>query len=89
MSLAQQLAAAKARHPGMVILFRDREGYRALDEDAELLNSLLGHAEAQRVGFADGSQQHTSVVIQPQRLERAIVALIRAGRRVAVCEQVE
>jgi DNA mismatch repair protein MutS len=84
--MIEQLAAAKARHPGMVILFWEGNGYRALDEDAELLNAFLGHAEAQRAGFTDGSGRHTSVLIRPERLERMVAALVRAGRRVAVCQ---
>ena len=73
---------AKARHPGMLLLFRVGGEYLAFDEDA----ATCAHLMRLPCDSRDGSQVAT---IQEESLQSALRVLLQAGRRVAVCEQVD
>src|SRR5436190_690066 len=81
--MMQQYQDAKARHPGMILLFRMGDFYETFNEDAELLSRVLGLTLTSRdktVPMA-GFPHHS--------LEAHLRKLLRAGHRVAVCDQVE
>ena len=81
--MMQQYRAAKERHPGMLLLFRMGDFYELLDADAETGARVLGLALTSRdktVPMA-GFPHH--------QLESYLQKLLRAGFRVAVCDQVE
>jgi hypothetical protein len=81
--MLQQYQDAKERHPGMLLLFRVGDFYELFGEDAETASKLLGLTLTARdktmtmAGFP-----HHSLEIHLQRL-------LKAGHRVALCEQVE
>ena len=85
--LMQQWRDAKARHPDALIFFRVGDFYEMFCEDAEEGARLLGLTLTSRNngGAANVPLAGVPVRARDEYLER----LIRLGRRVAVCEQVE
>jgi DNA mismatch repair protein MutS len=81
--MMQQYREAKERHPGMILLFRMGDFYETFNEDAEVAARVLGLTLTSRdktVPMA-GFPHHA--------LENHLRKLLRAGHRVAVCDQVE
>src|SRR6516165_9244394 len=81
--MMQQYQDARARHPGMVLLFRMGDFYETFEADALLLSQVLGLTLTSRdktVPMA-GFPHHS--------LENHLKKLLQAGHRVAVCDQVE
>ena len=81
--MMQQYHDAKAQHPGMIVLFRNGDFYELFEDDAELGSRVLGITLTKR----DGSIPMAGVPVH--KLEHYLAILIRAGHRVAVCEQME
>lgn len=81
--MMQQYRAAKAAHPGMLVLFRNGDFYELFEDDAEFGHRILGLTLTRRdkeIPMA-GFPQH--------KLEHYLGILLKAGHRVAVCEQME
>jgi DNA mismatch repair protein MutS len=81
--MMQQFRDAKAAHPGMIVLFRNGDFYEFFEADAELGHRVLGLTLTKRdkeIPMA-GFPQH--------KLEHYLGLLLKAGHRVAVCEQME
>jgi DNA mismatch repair protein MutS len=81
--MMQQYQDARARHPGMVLLFRMGDFYETFEADALLLSQVLGLTLTSRdktVPMA-GFPHHS--------LENHLKKLLQAGHRVAICDQVE
>jgi DNA mismatch repair protein MutS len=81
--MMQQYQEAKARHPGMLLLFRMGDFYELFDADAEVAARLLGLTLTSRdktVPMA-GFPHHA--------LENHLRKLLHSGQRVAICDQVE
>ena len=85
--LMQQWREAKSRHPDALIFFRVGDFYEMFCEDAEEGARLLGLTLTSRNngGAANVPLAGVPVRARDEYLER----LVRLGRRVAVCEQVE
>lgn len=81
--MMQQYRDAKARHPGMVLLFRMGDFFETFEEDAELVSRVLGLTLTSR----DGSIKMAGVPVKS--VEVYLRKLLQAGHRVAVCDQVE
>jgi DNA mismatch repair protein MutS len=81
--MMQQYHDAKAAHPGMLVLFRNGEFYELFEDDAVLANRVLGLTLTKR----DGTIPMAGVPVV--KVEHYIGLLLRAGHRVAVCEQME
>jgi DNA mismatch repair protein MutS len=81
--MMQQYREAKARHPGMVLLFRMGDFFETFEEDAELISRVLGLTLTTR----DGSIPMAGV--PAKSVEVYLRRLLQAGHRVAVCDQVE
>src|SRR5439155_8934570 len=81
--MMQQYREAKERHPGMLLLFRMGDFYELFDADAETASRVLGLTLTSRdktVPMA-GFPHHA--------LDAHLRNLLRAGHRVAICDQVE
>src|SRR4029079_6394149 len=81
--MMQQYRAAKALHPGMLLLFRMGDFFETFSEDAELVSRVLGLTLTSRdkaIPMA-GFPHH--------QLESYLRKLLQAGHRVAICDQVE
>ena len=81
--MMQQYHDAKAQHPGMIVLFRNGDFYELFEQDAVLGSKILGIQLTKR----DGSIPMAGVPVH--KLEHYLAILIRAGHRVAICEQME
>lgn len=78
-----QYRAAKEKHPDMMLLFRVGDSYELFDQDAEEASKLLGLTLTTR------NQTQTMVGFPHHALESYLQELLKQGKRVAVCDQVE
>ncbi len=81
--MMQQYREAKDRHPGMLLLFRMGDFYELFDEDAKLAAGILGLTLTSR------DKSIPMAGFPHHQLENYLHKLLRAGHRVAVCDQVE
>jgi DNA mismatch repair protein MutS len=85
--LMRQYREMKARHPDALLLFRVGDFYEMFCEDAEEGARLLGLTLTSR---NNGAAAEVPLAGIPARaLEDYLGRLLRLGRRVAICEQVE
>lgn len=85
--LMQQWRDAKSRHPDALIFFRVGDFYEMFCEDAEEGARLLGLTLTSR---NNGGAANVPLAGVPARArDEYLERLVRLGRRVAVCEQVE
>lgn len=85
--LMQQYNAIKAKHPEAILLFRVGDFYETFSEDAVKTSSILGITLTRR---ANGSASFVELAGFPYHaLETYLPKLVRAGQRVAICEQLE
>ncbi|HSJ14412.1 MAG TPA: DNA mismatch repair protein MutS [Longimicrobiales bacterium] len=85
--LMLQWREAKARHPDALIFFRVGDFYEMFNEDAEEGARLLGLTLTSRNNGAAAAVPLAGVPVRAR--DEYLHRLIRLGRRVAVCEQVE
>ncbi|NLB86360.1 MAG: DNA mismatch repair protein MutS, partial [Bacteroidales bacterium] len=85
--LMKQYYSIKAKHPDAILLFRVGDFYETFEEDAIKASSILGIALTKR---ANGVASHIDLAGFPHHsLDNYLPKLVRAGQRVAVCEQLE
>lgn len=83
----RQYYAVKERHPGTVLLFRMGDFYETFGSDAEEVHAVLGITLTKR---SNGSASETSLAGFPYHsLDTYLPKLVKAGYRVAICEQLE
>ncbi|HYW96810.1 MAG TPA: DNA mismatch repair protein MutS, partial [Bacteroidales bacterium] len=77
----------KARHPDAVLLFRVGDFYETFGDDAIRASEILGITLTRR---ANGSASYVELAGFPYHaLDTYLPKLVRAGQRVAICEQME
>jgi len=85
--LMKQYLEMKKKHPDAVLLFRVGDFYETFSDDARTASEILGITLTRR---ANGSCSHVELAGFPHHaLDTYLPRLIRAGRRVAICEQLE
>lgn len=85
--LMTQYFAIKKQHPDALLLFRVGDFYETFGEDAVKASRILGITLTKR---ANGSASYVDLAGIPfHALETYLPKLIRAGQRVAICEQLE
>lgn len=85
--LMRQYNAVKAKYPGTVLLFRVGDFYETFGSDAVEVADILGIVLTKR---ANGSASEVELAGFPHHsLDTYLPKLVRAGRRVAVCDQLE
>ncbi len=85
--LMKQYFEMKALHPDAVLLFRVGDFYETYGEDAVTASQILGITLTRR---ANGVAQHVEMAGFPHHaVDTYLPKLIRAGKRVAICEQLE
>jgi len=85
--LIQQYLDVKARHPDSILFFRVGDFYEMFFEDAEEGSRLLGITLTSR---NNGGSGHVPLAGVPAKaIDDYLPRLVRQGRRVAICEQVE
>ncbi len=83
----KQYYAIKARYPDAILFFRMGDFYEMFDDDARIASEILGIALTSR---DHGLGERTPLAGVPYHsAERYLSKLLRAGFKVAVCEQVE
>ena len=85
--LMQQYQEMKKKHPDAVLLFRVGDFYEIFGEDAVKASEILGITLTRR---ANGSDKYIELAGFPHHaLDAYLRKLVRAGQRVAICEQLE
>lgn len=85
--LMKQYIAMKKQHPDAVLLFRVGDFYETFSEDAIAASEILGITLTRR---ANGAAQYVELAGFPHHaLDTYLPKLVRAGKRVAICEQLE
>ncbi|MGO3305927.1 MAG: DNA mismatch repair protein MutS, partial [Sphingobacterium sp.] len=83
----QQYNTIKAKYPGTLLLFRVGDFYETFGEDAIKAAGILGIVQTKR---GNGSESETALAGFPHHsLETYLPKLVRAGQRVAICDQLE
>lgn len=85
--LMKQYAQMKAVHPDAILLFRVGDFYETFSDDAITASEILGITLTRR---ANGAAQFVELAGFPHHaLDSYLPKLVRAGKRVAICEQLE
>ncbi|MCM1491392.1 MAG: DNA mismatch repair protein MutS [Muribaculum sp.] len=85
--LMKQYFEMKKKHPDAVLLFRVGDFYETFSEDAIEASRILGITLTRR---ANGAAQSVELAGFPHHaLDTYLPKLVRAGKRVAICEQLE
>jgi len=83
----KQYAAIKAKHPDALLLFRVGDFYETFSEDAIKASKILGIVLTKR---ANGAAAYIELAGFPHHsLDTYLPKLVRAGLRVAICDQLE
>ncbi|MFZ9943237.1 MAG: DNA mismatch repair protein MutS, partial [Bacteroidia bacterium] len=83
----KQYNAIKAQHPDALLLFRVGDFYETFNDDAVKTASILGIVLTKR---ANGAAASIDLAGFPHHsLETYLPKLVRAGQRVAICDQLE
>jgi len=85
--LMKQYNAIKVKYPGAMLLFRVGDFYETFGEDAIKASKVLDIVLTKR---ANGAASHMELAGFPHHaLETYLPKLVRAGNRVAICDQLE
>lgn len=84
--LMRQFDEMKTKHPDAILLFRRNDSYEIYRQDAQKAKDILGlDMESRKIGGVK-----TNVVsFKEHSLDMYLPKLVRAGMRVAICEQLE
>lgn len=85
--LMKQYNSIKAKYPDALLLFRVGDFYETFGEDAKRAAAVLGIVLTKR---ANGAASHIELAGFPHHsLDSYLPRLVRAGMRVAICDQLE
>jgi DNA mismatch repair protein MutS len=85
--MMKQFLDLKAKHPDAVLLFRCGDFYETYSSDAVIASEILGITLTKR---ANGKDKTIEMAGFPHHaLDTYLPKLIRAGKRVAICDQLE
>lgn len=83
----RQYLGIKRKHPDAILLFRVGDFYETFGEDAIKASEILGITLTRR---ANGAAQYVELAGFPHHaLDTYLPKLVRAGQKVAICEQLE
>lgn len=83
----KQYNAIKGKHPGALLLFRVGDFYETFGEDAVTASRILNITLTKR---SNGSASEVALAGFPHHaLDNYLPKLVRAGQRVAICDQLE
>lgn len=85
--LMKQYHQVKAKYPDTILLFRLGDFYETFEEDAKITSKILGITLTKR---GNGAAGETPLAGFPYHaLENYLPKLLKAGKKVAICEQLE
>ncbi len=87
--MMQQFYDLKAKHPDALLLFRCGDFYETYSDDAVIASDILGITLTRRNNGAGGASQMEMAGFPYHALDTYLPKLVRAGRRVAICDQLE
>ena len=86
--MMKQFLDLKAKHPDAVMLFRCGDFYETYSTDAVVASEILGITLTKRAN-GKGENHRNGRVSRIMPLDTYLPKLIRAGKRVAICDQLE
>lgn len=85
--MMKQYVEIKKKHPDAILLFRVGDFYETFSDDAIIASEILGITLTRR---ANGAAQFVELAGFPHHaLDTYLPKLVRAGKRVAICDQLE
>ena len=88
--MMRQFLELKAKHPDAVLLFRCGDFYETYCSDAVVASEILGITLTKRSNGKNPAAQATEMAGFPfHALDTYLPKLVRAGKRVAICDQLE
>lgn len=85
--LMKQYNQIKSQYPGAILLFRVGDFYETFDEDARIASKVLGIVLTKR---SNGAASEMDLAGFPHHsIDTYLPKLVRAGYRVAICDQLE
>ncbi len=88
--MMKQFYDLKAKHPDALLLFRCGDFYETYNDDAIVASDILGITLTKRSSVAGTSANGTAMAGFPfHALDTYLPKLVRAGKRVAICDQLE
>lgn len=88
--MMRQFYDLKSKHPDALLLFRCGDFYETYNEDAVIAADILGITLTKRSSVAGNSASGTAMAGFPHHaLDTYLPKLVRAGKRVAICDQLE
>lgn len=87
--MMQQFFDLKAKHPDALLLFRCGDFYETYGQDAVEASEILGITLTKRNNGKEGAANTEMAGFPHHALDTYLPKLIRAGRRVAICDQLE
>ena len=88
--MMRQFLELKAKHPDAILLFRCGDFYETYCADAVIASEILGITLTKRSNGKNPAAQATEMAGFPfHALDTYLPKLIRAGKRVAICDQLE
>lgn len=85
--MMKQFIEIKEKHPDAILLFRVGDFYETFSDDAIVASEILGITLTRR---ANGAAQFVELAGFPHHaLDTYLPKLVRAGKRVAICDQLE
>ena len=85
--LIKQFFSVKAQHPEAVLLYRVGDFYESYSDDAVLISKVLGIIQTRK---SNGDKGYIEMAGFPYHaLDNYLPKLVRAGYKVAVCDQLE
>ena len=85
--MMKQYVEIKKKHPDAILLFRVGDFYETFSDDAIIAAEILGITLTRR---ANGAAQFVELAGFPHHaLDTYLPKLVRAGKRVAICDQLE
>ncbi len=85
--MMRQFLDMKAKHPDAVLLFRCGDFYETYMQDAVVASEILGITLTRRSNGASGNTEMAG--FPHHALDTYLPKLVRAGKRVAICDQLE
>ena len=82
-TLKEQFTELKKKHPDAVIMFRGNDWYHFIGEDAKTASEVLGITMTRR-----SSDNEPTACFPCHALDTYLPRLIRAGKRVAICDDI-
>ena len=87
--MMRQFYSLKEKHPDAVLLFRCGDFYETYAQDAVEASQILGITLTRRNNGKNGAMALEMAGFPHHALDAYLPKLIRAGRRVAICDQLE